>query len=143
MTVDAKTLYQQQVLEHAKNPKNEGKLNPHTHQARGVNPLCGDRVTVYVNMQDDRIVDVRFRAQGCAIAKASASMMTSIVRGLSVEEAKALSERLKGAVQPGDPPAVDVSADDPLEPFMGIRHFPTRTRCATLPWETLDEALDD
>ena len=139
MSVDAKTLYQQQVLEHAKNPRNEGKLDPHTHQARSVNPLCGDRVTVFVNVDGDRISEVRFRAQGCAIAKASASMMTEIVAGRTIDEARALSRQMRTSVDPKSEP---LETTHPLHPFMGIRQFPTRTRCATLPWESLDDALD-
>ena len=138
MTVDAKTLYQQQVLEHAKNPQNEGQLEPHTHQAKSVNPLCGDRVTVYVNVVCERIQDIRFKVQGCAICTASASMMTMIVEGRALDDVRDLSNRLKTVVS-GD----KTSDDDPLHAFAGIQHFPTRTRCATLPWESLDDALSD
>ena len=139
MSVDAKTLYQQQVLQHAKAPHNEGKLDPHSHQARGVNPLCGDRVTVYVNVEAGTITDIRFKAQSCAITKASASMMTELVKGQPLEVVQAISARAKEIVRPD---AESPPAGDALEAFTGIRHFPTRTRCATLPWETLDEAID-
>ncbi len=140
MSIDAKTLYQQQVLEHAKTPRNEGDLEPHTHAAKGVNPLCGDRVSVSVMVEDGRISDIRFRSRSCAITKASASMMTTIVRGKTVDDARALAKRLATVVSTGD---ATPEPDDPLSPFAGIRHFPTRTRCATLPWDTLDDALDD
>ena len=139
MSIDAKTLYQQTVIDHAKNPKNEGRLDPHTHHARGVNPLCGDRVTVDVNMDGDRLSAIAFKAQGCAIAKASASMMTEIVMGRTRDEIRALTDRLKAAVNADGQPVDD---SDVLAPLTAIRHFPTRTRCATLPWETLEDALD-
>ncbi len=139
MSVDAKTLYQQQVLAHAKNRRHAGILEPATHRASCINPLCGDRVTIYLNVEHDRVREVRCKVQGCAISKASASMMAELIEGQSLAEARSLSARLKASVAPDGAALPD---EDPLQPLSGIRHFPTRTRCGTLPWEALDDALD-
>lgn len=139
MTADAKALYQQRVMAHYKAPHNEGTLDPRTHEAKGDNPLCGDRVTVHLDLRDGRIEAIAFQVRGCAIAKASASMMTTVVKGRSADEARRLSARLRESLLPDSPPLPD---DDPLAAFAGVRLFPTRTRCATLAWETLENALD-
>ncbi|MEM7679284.1 MAG: Fe-S cluster assembly sulfur transfer protein SufU [Myxococcota bacterium] len=139
MTVDAKMLYQRLVLDHSKNPTHEGMLEPRTHEARGINPLCGDRVTIHVYVDETgRLVDIRFMAQGCAIAKASASMMSELVKGGTTADALALHDEVERFLQPH---GAGPEEGHPLASFANVRHFPSRIRCATLAWETLRKAL--
>ena len=135
MSEDVKQLYQAAVLEHSKQPRNEGKLASATHRARATNPLCGDRVTLHLELRDDLVVAATFEARGCAICKASASMLTEAVAGLAVTEAQALGRALTAALD-GDE-AAELGA---IAPLRGVRAFPSRRRCATLPWETFDKA---
>lgn len=134
---DPRELYKATILAHERAPRNEGTLEQRTHHARGSNPLCGDRVDVDVRVVDDRIQSVRFVARGCAIAKASASIMTTIVDGRTVEEAKASAARLEALLERGND-----ERDEALGALLGVRSFPGRTRCATLAWTTLVEAFD-
>lgn len=136
MSDDPRALYQAVVLEHSRHPRNEGRLEDATHQAKKTNPLCGDRVTVYARVVDGRIEAVRFEARGCAIAKASASLLTEAARGTSPDEARALGAALAAAVK-GEEIALGA-----LEPLRAVSSFPSRRRCATLAWETLAAALD-
>lgn len=131
-------LYDGWVLEHSREPRNEGALDGHTHSARCDNPLCGDRVTVQVIVEAERIAAVRFQARSCAVATASASRMTTLVEGLGVREALALSEAAKAAVDPKQP---EPSA--PVEHLAVVRGVRSRRRCATLAWEALAAALPD
>jgi nitrogen fixation protein NifU and related proteins len=139
MTTDLRDLYQEIILEHSRKPKNSGVLEDPTGQAQGNNPLCGDRVTVYVKMDGDRIADARFDARGCAISVASASMMTEILKGMTVSEAAAAFDRFETQLTSKDAPAL--AEDDELAALMGVREFPTRIKCATLPWHTFQAAL--
>ena len=133
-------LYQTLVLEHGRHPKNRGPLPGATHAARGDNPLCGDRVDVSLVLDGDRIADARFEGAGCAIALASASMMTEAVRGRSRAEVevlcRAFDELLSGAGSAG---ASRVLGD--LNAFAGVRRYPVRVKCARLSWQTLLAAL--
>ncbi|MEQ9495774.1 MAG: SUF system NifU family Fe-S cluster assembly protein [Deltaproteobacteria bacterium] len=135
---DARALYRAWVLEHEKTPHNEGRLDAPTHSARGSNPLCGDRVDVDLEVEGDGIVRIAFESRGCAIAKASASKMTTLVEGRSPEEAKALAARLSELLERGNTEDDEVLAD-----LLGVRAFPSRTRCATLAWTTLVDALKE
>lgn len=134
---DARELYQQLMLEHARAPRNEGELADATHRRRGANPLCGDRVDVDVRVDDGRVAAIRFRARGCAIAKASASIMTELVAGMTVEEVRALAARLEALLAKDN-----VETDAALEPLLGVRRFRGRAQCATLAFVTLRSALD-
>lgn len=136
MSGDPTALYQAAVLELARNPDNEGPLEGETHYAKKTNPLCGDRVTVHLQIEDGRVQRVTFEARGCAIAKASASLMTQVVRGLEPEAAQALGAALRAALEGAQ---VELGA---LEPLRAVSSFPARTKCATLPWDTLDAALE-
>lgn len=140
MSSDLRELYQEIILEHSRHPHNSGELEDASGEAQGNNPLCGDRITVYVKLDGDRIVDARFVARGCAISVASASMMTDLLKGKTVEEAEAAFERFHGLLTAEEAPALD--EDDELAALMGVREFPTRIKCATLPWHTLKAALE-
>lgn len=133
---DARELYKALVLEHERSPHNEGHLDDRTHHARGHNPLCGDRVDVHLIVEGDRIVAVRFESRGCAIARASASIMTTLVEGATTGEARERTAQLAALLERGN-----TETDEALEPLLGVRLFPGRVRCATLAWTTLVEAL--
>ncbi|HZU81822.1 MAG TPA: SUF system NifU family Fe-S cluster assembly protein [Polyangiaceae bacterium] len=138
MTLDAKTLYRDTVLDHGNRPRNEGPLPGATHEATVDNPLCGDRVTVRLRADDaGRLLEVRFEARGCLIARASASLLTELAAGRTREEALALARALDDLVEAAAPP-LDAGA---LEPLRGVREFPARKACATLAWKALERAL--
>lgn len=133
---DAKTLYQELVLDHGKAPRNEGPLEGATNDATAKNPLCGDKVTVHFVVNDGVIESARFEARGCMIMKASASLLTETVRGKSVEDAQNLAKLIE-ALAVGEAPE-DVG---PLEPLRGVKEFPARRACVTLAWHALESAL--
>jgi len=139
MSADLRDLYQEIILEHSRKPKNTGMLEYATGEAQGNNPLCGDKVTVYVKLDGDRIADVRFDARGCAISVASASMMTEILKGLTTSEAESAFDRFQMQLTSKETP--ELAEDDELAALMGVRDFPTRIKCATLPWHTFRAAL--
>jgi nitrogen fixation NifU-like protein len=139
VSTDLRDLYQEIILEHSRKPKNSGPLDNPTGEAQGNNPLCGDRITVYINLDGDRIADARFEARGCAISVASASMMTEIVKGMTVGEAETALQRFEGHLTAKETP--ELIEDDELAALMGVREFPTRIKCATLPWHTFRAAL--
>ena len=135
-------LYQQVILDHNKKPRNFRKLESADYQAEGYNPLCGDQLTVYINLEDDLVTDVGFEGSGCAISKASASMMTQAVKGKSKEQAERLFKEFHSMVT-GE---LDEESEDNnlgnLKIFAGVREFPVRVKCATLAWHTLHAALN-
>ncbi|HEX5875389.1 MAG TPA: SUF system NifU family Fe-S cluster assembly protein [Pyrinomonadaceae bacterium] len=135
-------LYQQVILDHNKKPRNFRKLETANHTAEGYNPLCGDQLTVYLNLEDDRVQEVGFEGSGCAISKASASMMTQAVKGKSKEEIEELFKEFHLMVT-GE---LDEEAEENnlghLKIFAGVREFPVRVKCATLPWHTMHAALN-
>jgi len=139
MSADLRDLYQEIILEHGRKPKNTGTLENATGEAQGNNPLCGDKVTVYVKLDGDRIADARFDARGCAISVASASMMTEILKGLTTSEAESAFDRFQMQLTSKETP--ELAEDDELAALMGVRDFPTRIKCATLPWHTFRAAL--
>jgi nitrogen fixation NifU-like protein len=143
MSTPASELYQQVILDHNRTPRNWGDLEPHTHHAEGHNPLCGDRYVVAVKLAaDGTIADIRFQGSGCAISKASASMMTDAVKGRPRAAAEQLLEQFRGLVTGDLDPARHSHQLGKLKVFTGIRQFPARVKCATLPWHTLQSALD-
>jgi nitrogen fixation NifU-like protein len=137
VTVDAKALYQELILEHGKHPRHEGPLAGATHEATETNPLCGDRVTVRVRVEDGVVREACFEARGCMIARASASILVDTITGRTVADATALEATLQALAAAKAPPA-DAG---PLEPLRGVREFPARVRCATLAWSCLARAL--
>lgn len=145
MTDDLRELYQELILDHGKRPRNFRKPDHHTHEALGHNPLCGDRLVLYVTLDAQGIVtDVAFQGTGCAISTASASIMTETLKGKSKTEAEKLFAYMHAACT-GDPGlAAAVAEDDALRlnALGGVRQFPVRVKCATLAWHTLRAALD-
>jgi len=132
-------LYQEVVLDHGKRPRNFGPLEGATHHAEGLNPLCGDHFTVHARLDGDRLAEVRFEGSGCAISKASASVMTGVVKGKSAAEVEALFERFHRLVTEGP---VAASEDlGKLAVFGGVHDYPTRVKCASLAWHALRQAL--
>jgi nitrogen fixation NifU-like protein len=139
MSTDLRNLYQEIILEHSRKPKNSGVLEDVSGKAQGNNPLCGDRVTVFVKLDGDRIQDARFDARGCAISVASASIMTEMVKGMTVSDAEVAFERFQTLLTSNAAPVL--ADDDELSALMGVRDFPTRVKCATLPWHAFRAAL--
>ena len=138
MNADLHELYQQAILDHNRRPRNFRAIAG-APNAEGHNPLCGDRVIVYVGVADDVVVDAGFQGSGCAIAMASASLMTEAVKGKTVQEVRALFDRLQRML--GTPPGGPVDQLGALTALAGVRQFPVRVKCATLPWQALRDAL--
>ena len=133
-------LYQEVILDHNKKPRNFQKLADANRSAEGFNPLCGDQIQLYVKVEDGVIRDIGFQGSGCAISKASASLMTSTLKGKSEKEADELFERFHRLVTKDE--ATDPEALGKLAVFSGVREFPARVKCASLAWHTLRAALD-
>ena len=137
---DLRELYQQVILDHNKNPRNFGVLPTATAHTEGYNPLCGDHYTVYVDVEGETIRQVNFTGNGCAISKASASVMSTVVKGKSLDEAARLFETFHNLVTGhGDAAAADLGR---LAAFSGVSEFPARVKCASLAWHTLKTALE-
>ena len=139
---DLRELYQQVILDHNKAPRNFRALDEFDHKADGHNPLCGDRVTIFLKLVDERIVDVSFQGQGCAISTASASMMTEILKGKTVAEAQAMFRDFHDMVTGACESTVGASKLGKLAVFQGVCEFPMRVKCATIAWHTLNAALE-
>src|SRR5690348_15610747 len=136
---DLRELYQEVILDHHKKPRNFRKLEGAQH-VEGYNPLCGDKVTVYVQLEGDLVRDVSFQGSGCAISTASASMMTEILKGKTRAQAEALFQSFHNLLT-GKPQSSDGADLGKLEVFSGVREFPVRVKCATLAWHTFHAAL--
>ena len=134
-------LYQEVVLDHGKRPRNFGPLEGATHHAEGLNPLCGDHITVHARVDGDVVREARFEGNGCAISKASASVMTGTVKGKSAAEVDRLFETFHALVTEGPRAVADLEALGKLAVFGGVHEYPTRVKCASLPWHTLRAAL--
>jgi nitrogen fixation NifU-like protein len=137
---DLRDLYEEVILDHGRRPRNFGPLVQANRHAEGVNPLCGDRLSLHLRMEDGVIREARFEGSGCAISTASASLMTEALKGRSEAEARALFEAFHGMLT-GEAAAAPGAALGKLEVLAGVREFPTRIKCATLPWHTLEAAL--
>lgn len=138
---DLRELYQQLILDHSKKPRNFGKLEGANRHADGYNPLCGDRVTVYLKVEEGVISDIHFEGKGCAICTASTSLMTEALKGKSEQEAEPLYQKFHDLLT-GDPSTRDDGLGlGKLSVFSGVREFPLRVKCATLPWHTFRAAL--
>lgn len=143
---DLSDLYQDIILSHNKHPHNEGELDPHTGEAEGFNPLCGDRLKVYLRQAEQgkgNVEAVSFTGEGCAISKASASIMTSAVKGLSADEIEAKVAEVVGLLTDQDEPEIDLMTMGDLAALAGVRKFPARIKCATLAWHALLAAMKD
>lgn len=135
-------LYQEVILDHYKNPKNYSVLEKPTHKAEGYNALCGDKVTIYLDVHDGVIRDIRFQGLGCAISKASASVMTTELKGKTLEEAKELFKKFQHLVTQDMKEEPDPQGLGKLAVFTGVREYPSRVKCAVLPWHTVIAALE-
>ncbi len=138
---DLRELYQQVILDHNKNPRNFREMADATRHVDGYNPLCGDHYTIYVKTEGENIAEVSFTGSGCAISKASASVMSSTVKGKSKEEAERLFDTFHRLVT-GDASGLSAADLGRLAAFSGVSEFPARVKCATLAWHTLKSALE-
>jgi nitrogen fixation NifU-like protein len=138
---DLDALYQEIILDHNRRPRNYGELAGADRTVAGRNPLCGDEMTLWVRMDEDRIADAKFVAQGCAVSKASASLMTTAVKGKTRGEAEALFDRFHKLVT-GKLPESEHTGLGALAALGGVAKFPIRVKCASLPWHALKQALD-
>ena len=139
---EMRELYQETILDHHKHPRNWGALDNANRSSEGYNPLCGDRITVYILLEDETVKDVSFEGSGCAICTASASVMTESIKGKTVAEVEDLFGVFHDLVT-GDPTETpDTSALGKIAVFFGVREFPVRIKCATLAWHTLRSALE-
>ena len=136
-------LYQQVILDHNKKPRNFRKLEQANHTAEGYNPLCGDHLTVYLALENDAVKEIAFEGSGCAISKAAASMMTQAVKGKSREQAEELFTEFHSMVTGELDEETQENNLGNLKIFAGVREFPVRVKCATLPWHTLHAALNN
>lgn len=139
---DLRELYQQMILEHSRKPRNFRVLERATRQADGDNPLCGDRLTVYVDVDDGVVRDVSFEGSGCAISRASASLMTEAVKGKRVEEVREMFSSFHHMLTSDMGTSIATDELGKLAVFSGVREFPVRVKCATLAWHTLKAALE-
>ena len=135
--MDITDLYQEVILDHSKNPQNFGILNQYTCTAEGNNPMCGDSLTVYVNIENNIISDVSYRARGCAISVASASIMSNIIKGKTIEEVDILFDKFHRLCMGED---IEDDEMETLQVLSGVSKFPTRVKCATMSWHAIKEA---
>lgn len=133
-------LYQKIILDHSRNPRNYGPIDSKTTEAKGNNPLCGDRVSVYLEIDRNRIVNVGFDARGCAISVASASIMTEKLLGKTTEESRSTIQEFNELLAEKEPPGL--IKDEQVMALSAVKTFPTRIKCATLPWNTFESALN-
>jgi nitrogen fixation NifU-like protein len=150
-------LYREIILDHYRNPRNRGELPvPPAHRVEGFNPLCGDEIVVFLDVDGDRITDLRIGGQGCSISQSSASMMSAAVKGRTLEEARALTRAFKAMMSIHEQSIAGDGSDDgsddsdgsevklgDLEALRGVVKFPVRIKCATLSWNTLTQGLDE
>jgi nitrogen fixation protein NifU and related proteins len=139
--MDLRELYQEVILDHNKRPRNFKVPDPNNRRAEGYNPLCGDKITIYLYVEGDVIKDLGFQGTGCAISKASASLMTDALKGKTLEQANALFDQFHGLVTA--PASANVEADSlgKLAVLSGVREYPMRVKCASLAWHTLKAAM--
>jgi nitrogen fixation NifU-like protein len=135
-------LYQDIILNHNKRPRNYRKMPEATHHAEGHNPLCGDEVTVFLHLDGDVVSDVSFDGQGCAISKASASLMTTRLKGKTITEVRALAKEVRAMLAGQDDVPPDLETLGDLAALAGVRKYAVRVKCATLAWHTLEAALE-
>ena len=141
MADELRELYQEVILDHNKKPRNFHTLPEPARSSEGYNPLCGDRLTLFLHVDNDRVQDISFQGSGCAISKASASMMTSAVKGKKIEEVKALFDIFHRVVS-GQGSEQDLEQLGSLKALAGVSEFPARVKCASLAWHTLKSGLE-
>ncbi|KAB2910015.1 MAG: SUF system NifU family Fe-S cluster assembly protein [Ignavibacteriales bacterium] len=143
MNEELKELYQQVIIDHNKNPRNFRKIELPSHHSEGFNPLCGDHVYIYLDVANGVIRDISFEGNGCAISKSSASIMTAELKGKTLEEAEVLFQKFHELVTGKLTDEEEIEKLGKLSIFQGVRDFPVRVKCASLPWHTLHAALHD
>ena len=145
--MELKELYQEIILDHGKNPRNKGKCDGYTNDAKAHNPLCGDKVHIFLKLNDKKKVeDISFEGSGCAISMASASIMTDLIKGKSDNEAKEIIEDFLGMIKENPELKTNLLKDDDKTKLMclsGVKQYPMRVKCATLSWHTLVSAMDN
>jgi nitrogen fixation NifU-like protein len=145
--MDLKELYQDIILEHGKNPRNFGKCDKHTHQAKGHNPLCGDQVEIYLKLNaENKVEDLKFQGSGCAISIASTSIMTELVKGKSIEVSKDIINAFLNMIKYSkEMKCKDLDEDQKTKvmSLSGVKQYPMRVKCATLSWHTLSSAINE
>ena len=145
--MNLKELYQEIILDHGKNPRNLGKFENFNKDAKGHNPLCGDKVHLFLKLDDDKkIQDISFEGEGCAISMASASIMTDLMKGKSENEVKEIISKFLDMIKEKDDINTDLLNDDQKTKLMslgGVKNYPMRVKCATLSWHALTSALED
>ncbi len=142
---DLRDLYRELILDHARNPRHFGKLDDATHCAEGINPLCGDKLRLYLRVNEDQSIDAAgFEGSGCAISVASASLLTDLIIGLPSSEARdyftAVTQRLSSTASNAEPSSIDLGK---LKALDGVREYPSRVKCATLAWHAMNSALNN
>jgi len=140
---ELRELYQQVILDHNKSPRNFRKIENANKFAEGYNPLCGDRINIYLIIEDDIVKDISFQGSGCAISKASASLMSSIVKGKTVKEAEELFSKFHDLITGKLDDDFDIEELGKLAVFAGVREFPVRVKCASLAWHTMMSAVNE
>lgn len=135
-------LYQEIILDHNKRPRNYHAIDDATHSAEGHNPLCGDELSVSLRLNGDQIEDISFQGEGCAISKASASLMTTLIKGKSLQAAKEESTVIKQMLTSSEEPDVSMEELGDIIALSGVRRFPVRIKCATLAWHTFEAAVN-
>ncbi|MGB9702698.1 MAG: Fe-S cluster assembly sulfur transfer protein SufU [Candidatus Kapaibacteriota bacterium] len=133
-------LYQDIILEHNKNPRNWGTIDNPSATSEGFNPLCGDHINLFLKLENGRITDVKFQSNGCAISKSSASIMTTLIKGKTIEEAQEIYNEFHEIITKGC--AEHEPTNENLEIFCGVKDYPSRVKCASLAWHTLEDALN-
>jgi nitrogen fixation protein NifU and related proteins len=139
MSMDLRELYQEVIIDHNRNPRNHHTIEHASHQANGYNPLCGDKLTVYVQVKDNCVSEVSFIGCGCAISQASASLMTEALTGKTIAQAHELFHEVHGMLTEDDKPAPSI---EKLLVLSGVKAYPARVKCATLAWHTMEAALN-
>jgi nitrogen fixation NifU-like protein len=142
MNAELRELYQEVILDHNKSPRNFKKMENASHFGEGYNPLCGDKIDIYLKVEEGKIADVSFQGSGCAISKASASLMSSFMKGKSIEEAEKLFDKFHDLItgKLNESESIDLGK---LAVFAGVQEFPLRVKCASLAWHTLISALKE
>lgn len=141
MDSELRELYQQVILDHNKSPRNFKKLENANHFAEGYNPLCGDKIDIYLYMEGDLIKDISFQGSGCAISKASASLMSSMIKGKTKQEAEEVFEKFHNLVTGKSDESTNAESLGKLAVFTGVKEFPSRVKCASLAWHTMKSAI--
>ena len=140
--MDLQELYKEVILDHNKNPRNKGRVADANRHASGYNPLCGDMVALTLHTEGDKVTEIAFDGEGCAISTASASMMTEAIKGKTIEKAEEIFRAFQKMVtSQGEEPEISEALDEELHAFAGVRALPVRIKCAILPWHALHAAL--